>query len=226
LNNRNAPWPAPPSPAIAPAKLLVLLAVFWTATMQPAFAHHALEAGQTLNFELAFLSGLAHPVINLEHLAYVIAIGVLVAVGQGSRYLPALFVGGTTVGCLLAANGFVVPYGEVLVLVALTIIGLALILGRSRIGIVDAAGFIVTGIIHGSVYAQDILGEVHTAVVGYLLGFAVIQSVVATSAMMMAFWLWRGDRLYENARIVGGLVAGVGLTVMFQMVVRSLPMVS
>lgn len=197
------------------AALLALLAA------QPALAHHALMPGQPLNFELAFVSGVAHPMINFEHFAYVVAIGLLAAVGQGSKFLPAWFVAGTIIGCIMAVNGFFVPYDKWLILVALVVIGGALVWGRQRLGIVDIGAFLITGVLHGSVYAESIIGNVTTSIAGYLLGFAVIQTVVAMGAMYAAYAIWRGDKLYENARVIGGAVAGVGLTIIGQGMVQA-----
>ena len=200
----------------------VFIALIALLAAQPAFAHHALMPGQPLHFELAFISGIAHPMINFEHFAYVVAIGVLAAVGQGSKFLPFWFVAGTILGCLMAVSGFVIPYDKWLILVALVVIGAALVWGRQRLGIVDIGAFLVTGVLHGSVYAESIIGNVTSSVAGYLLGFAIIQTVVATGAMYAAYALWRGDKLYENARVIGGAVAGVGLTIIGQGLVQAL----
>ena len=198
----------------------VLLAALVVA--QPALAHHAVGGGQTLDFELAFVSGLAHPVINVEHFAFVIAIGIAAAVAQGSRWLPVWFVGGTVLGCVIAVAGYEIPYAYWIMLLALVAFGAALVWGRQRIGYIDLAVFFVTGILHGSVYAESIIGNVTSSIAGYLAGFAIIQTVIAMGAMMVAYALWRGDRLYENARVVGGVVTGVGLTVLAQGIVQTL----
>src|SRR5690606_12921187 len=183
------------------AALLALLAA------QPALAHPALLPGPPLNFELAFVSGVAHPMINFEHFAYVVAIGRLAAVGPGSKFLPPCCVAGTIIGCIMAVNGCFVHYDKWLILVALVVIGGALVWGRQRLGIVDIGAFLNTGVLHGSVYAESIIGNVTTSIAGYLLGFAVIQTVVAMGAMYAAYAIWRGDKLYENARVIGGAVA-------------------
>lgn len=200
----------------------VFIALIALVVAQPAFAHHMLAPGAPIDIELAFISGLAHPIINFEHFAYVVAIGILAAVAQGSKFLPVWFVGGTIIGCIIAVSGFVIPYDQWLILIALVVIGGALVLGRQRVGFVDIGAFLVTGVLHGSVYAESIIGNVTSSVAGYLVGFAIIQTVVATGAMYAAYALWRGDKLYENARVIGGAVAGVGLTIIGQGLVQAL----
>jgi len=182
----------------------------------PAFAHHALGGKLPVDFGTGFVSGLAHPVINIEHFAFVIAVGVVTAVAQGSWLLPVWFVGGTILGCLASISGFSPPFIAWYVPISVAILGIALALGRSRLGLADIGFFLVAGFLHGAVYAETIIGSENNSVRGYLLGFALIQVAVAMGAMMAAYTLWCGDKLYANARVVGGVVAGVGLTILAQ----------
>ncbi|AEQ50172.1 HupE/UreJ family protein [Pelagibacterium halotolerans] len=190
------------------------LATFAVAT--PALAHHALGGRQPIDFGEGFFSGLAHPIINFDHFAFIVAVGVFAAVTQASKLQPAWFVGGTILGCLLMLNGVVIPFNGWLVHAAVLALGLALALGKRRMRFLDTGAFLLAGLLHGSLYAQAIVGSVSVSIGGYLLGFAIIQTIVATGAMFAAYMLWRGDQLYANARVVGGVVAGVGLTVMAQ----------
>ena len=195
---------------------IALSGALLTLTSTEAFAHHALGGRLPFDFTTGLLSGLAHPVINFEHFAFVVALGVLTAVAQGSRLLPVLFVAGTVAGCLAVVQGFAVPSLPWYVAVSVALLGIALALGHRRLGQFEAALFAVAGFLHGAAYAQSIIGTGINSLTGYLLGFAIIQVVVALSAMVAAYWLWCGDKLYANARVVGGMVAGVGLTVMVQ----------
>lgn len=197
-------------------RLAALAGLAILAATTPALAHHAIGGRVPMSFETGFVSGLFHPVINFDHFAFVVAVGVFAAVTQASKLLPAWFVGGTVIGCLLAVNGMVIPLDVWLVHVALLALGVVLALGKSRSPAFDTAAFAIAGVLHGSVYAEAIIGGVTASFGGYLLGFAVIQTIVATGAMFAAYTLWCGDRLYANARIVGGVVAGVGLTVLVQ----------
>ena len=182
----------------------------------PALGHHALGREAPMSFGEGLISGLAHPVINFDHFAFVVGIGVLTAVGQASKFLPVWFVGGSILGTVLAVNGMAIPYAGWLAHFALIAIGLALALGYKRLHAVDIAAFAAAGLLHGSVYADAVVGTVAHSLSGYLIGFAIIQALIATGAMMAVYMLWAGDRLYANARIVGGFVAGVGLTVLIQ----------
>lgn len=194
----------------------MLTIIFSLVFAQSGFAHHSLAGRTPASFFEGFISGIAHPIINVDHLAFVIAIGLITAVGQASKLLPVWFVAGTLVGCVLGYNGFMIPYGIHIVHVALIAIGLSLIFAEKRIPWLDLIAFAITGILHGNVYSTAIFGTVANPFSGYLIGFAVIQIAIATAAMMAAYWLWVGDRLYANARIAGGFIIGVGLTIIAQ----------
>ncbi|MBK8082428.1 MAG: HupE/UreJ family protein [Devosia sp.] len=191
-----------------------------------ALAHHALGGSIPIGFGEGLLSGLAHPVIEVDHLAFVLAVGVLTAVSQGGLSLPVWFVGGTIAGCLLNAGSLQLqPAGWMVPLSAL-LIGGYLASGRSDNGHWHKWIFVTAGALHGLAYSQSIIGSENNSLQGYLLGFAIIQTIVAWTAMLAAYWFWRGDRLYANARVFGGVLAGVGLTALYQAAVASvLPIV-
>lgn len=200
--------------------LLAALCALMPAT--PALAHHALGGNLPMRFETGLISGLAHPVINFDHFAFIVAVGVFAAVTQASKLLPLWFVLGTVAGCLLAVGGSTIPLDVWLVHAALLALGWALAFGKQRMPIVDTAAFAIAGVLHGSVYAEAIVGTVSSSLGGYLVGFAIVQMLVASGAMFAAYALWCGDRLYANARVIGGVIAGVGLTVLVQTGVSAL----
>jgi urease accessory protein len=76
--------------------------------------------------------------------------------------------------------------------------------------------FLSGGLLHGSAYAESIIGSDATSLNGYLLGFALVQSVLAVSVAWGAYAIWCGDRLYHNARLAGGITLGIGLGTLWQ----------
>ena len=58
----------------------------------PAAAHHPLGGGVPSNFFEGFLSGLAHPVIGFDHLAFIVAIGLVAALKPQGWLMPIAFV--------------------------------------------------------------------------------------------------------------------------------------
>lgn len=195
--------------------------VFLALTSQ-AQAHHALGGRLPIGFGEGLISGLAHPVIEADHLAFVLAVGILTAVSQGGLWLPVWFVGGTVVGCLLNAGSLGLQPAAWMVPLSALLIG-----GYLASGHEDSRGcnrwlFLAAGALHGLAYSQAIMGSENNSLQGYLLGFAIVQTLVAWAAMLAAYWFWRGDRLYANARVFGGVLAGVGITALYQAGVASL----
>src|ERR1700721_4016896 len=68
----------------------ILLAAPCLLVAAPASAHHAMGGPPSTAIE-GFLSGLGHPVIGADHLALLLAVGVIVGVARLSVLLPAFF---------------------------------------------------------------------------------------------------------------------------------------
>ena len=57
-------------------RLMALSTVLTFAASAPAHAHHMLGGRTPVTFMQGLLSGLGHPVIGIDHLAFVVAMGV------------------------------------------------------------------------------------------------------------------------------------------------------
>ncbi|MGZ8211581.1 MAG: HupE/UreJ family protein [Burkholderiales bacterium] len=66
-----------------------------------AYAHHAMDYEAPTNLFEGFVSGLAHPVIGLDHFLFVIAIGAACYFFGRRAASPALFIAGTIGGTVL-----------------------------------------------------------------------------------------------------------------------------
>jgi urease accessory protein len=104
-----------------------------------------------------FLSGLAHPLLGLDHLLVMLAIGVWAA-QQGGRALwavPLAWVGGMLAGFALAGAGWVMPWAELAIVSSLLVFGLLLALRRPPTlpaAMAVAAGF---ALFHGHVHGLE-----------------------------------------------------------------------
>ena len=108
--------------------IIVTLLVLFTA--DPALAHHAMDGATPTTFWHGLLSGLGHPVIGLDHLAAVIAVGCLAA-GQRRGVLLAIgYVAAMVVGAAAHIGEAAVAGAELMV--ALSVVALGLVLLRSR----------------------------------------------------------------------------------------------
>src|SRR5918995_6253077 len=105
--------------------VVALMAVF---AVDPALAHHPMGGATPATFWHGLLSGLGHPVIGLDHLAAVIAVGCLAATQPKGAVLAAGYVIATLAGAAAHIGEATVPNAEVFV--ALSVVALGLIVFR------------------------------------------------------------------------------------------------
>ena len=123
-----------------------------------AFAHHPMGGATPNTFMDGFLSGIGHPIIGIDHLAFIVLVG-LAAVFLTRKYMaPLVFVGGTLAGCLLIANGTVLPYAELIITGSVILLGALVMSGRKIPTAVYLAIFAIAGIFHGGAYGEAIIG--------------------------------------------------------------------
>lgn len=157
----------------------VALAGAAIAAAGPALAHHAMDSETPTTLAQGLLSGLAHPVIGPDHLAFVVGIGILSAFMRRGWTLPAIFLLAGAFGTALHLGGIGVPGAELLVALSVLLAGLAIWLhGRTPLAIAAAlCGF--GGMVHGYVQAESIVGAEPSPLGAYLAGLALVQLGIA-----------------------------------------------
>ncbi|MDE0780520.1 MAG: HupE/UreJ family protein [Alphaproteobacteria bacterium] len=196
-------------PAVTAAVLVLLIAV-------PAYAHHPMGGLTPSTFVEGLLSGIGHPIIGIDHLAFVIGIGLAASFLSRGLAMPAFFVGATLLGTgihLLAVN---LPIVEVVISASVLLLGVMIATKRSQPPLIWASLFVVAGIFHGYAYGEAIVSAESTPLVAYLVGFAITQYLVAGAAFLIA----RKAQDVVGAkpvgtRIGGSFVAGVGFVFLF-----------
>lgn len=180
----------------------------------PALAHHPMGGAVPATLWEGFASGIGHPVIGPDHLAFLLAAGVLAATLPARRGLLALlvFVAGGFAGSLAHVAG--IGFGPVEALVALSVVaaGLAL-LWRGVPAALVPAGFALAGLLHGHAFAEAIIGAEQGALVAYLGGLALVQAALGAGVMLVARRLDPGaPRLRRPAGALATLAGVVFLT--------------
>jgi len=183
-----------------------------TAITDLATAHHPMDGATPSNFFEGLLSGFGHPIIGLDHFAFVIGVG-LVALMLGRRFtLPLAFIGATIAGVVIHLASISLPAVETVIALSVLLIGGLVISGGKLPTLVFAALFAVAGLFHGFAYGEAIFGAETTPMLAYFLGFAVIQYVIAVGVGYTVQGLADlTEKAVTNARIAGGVVSGVGL---------------
>lgn len=152
---------------------------------QQALAHHAMGGKTPSNFFGGFVSGLAHPVIGLDHLAFVVAIGLLSAGLVRGAFIPAGFGVAALAGTAIHLLTLDLPASEIAIAISVITFGAILVMPNRLNWLVLAVLAAIAGLFHGYAYGEAIVGAQMTPLVAYLLGFTLIQYVVALIAQAL-----------------------------------------
>lgn len=199
-------------PTRFPTRIAFAVAVVALFAADPASAHHMMGGKLPQTLAQGLLSGLAHPVIGLDHFAAIIGAGIVAAlIGRG--FAPVLaFTTAMIAGVMLHVGRADIPAAELLVGLSTAAIGL-LILLRAGFGVLPVAIlFALTGIVHGYALGESIVGAESAPLGAYLAGLLVIQSVIAAGAFLTTRMIAaRGVSFSLFAlRIAGAAIALVG----------------
>jgi len=182
-----------------------------------ALAHHPLGGGTPETFMHGFLSGVGHPVIGIDHFAFVVAVGLVAAFAARRFVSPLAFVVATMVGCLLHFGGLMLPMSELLIAVSVLALGAVVLSGKRLSDLTQIAAFSVAGLFHGFAYGGAIIGAEATPLVAYLAAFSLTQFLIAAGVMVLVTAVWRSaDVKAIQPRLAGALVAGVGLVFVWE----------
>ena len=185
----------------------------------PAAAHHPMGGKLPATLTQGLLSGLGHPIIGLDHLAAIIAVGCIAAWYRTGPALVVGFVAAMTAGVALHLIEATVPASEILVALSVMALGATLVLRKALHPAAALTLFVIAGLLHGYALGESIVGAEPTPLAAYLIGLAVIQAAIALGAMtlvrLVAHPAW-GD--LAPVRLVGAGIAGVGLAILVQQV--------
>jgi urease accessory protein len=177
-----------------------------------AHAHHAMDGETPGTLMEGLISGLAHPVIGLDHLAFIVAAGIAAGVLGLGRMSPLAFVAASIAGVFVHLALIDVPAVEPVIAVSVVLAGGLLALSARGLGAAAWVGlFAVAGLFHGYAYGEGIVGAEATPLAAYLLGLLVIQSLIALACHWVASrrnWLPQA----VEPRLVGAAAFGVGLS--------------
>lgn len=209
------------TPALKTGLFSLSLGVALIAVAHPALAHHAMGGKLASNGWQGLLSGLAHPVIGLDHLAFVVAIGLLSARFQRGLVLPVSFLVMALVGTGLHVSRVDLPGAELLIASSVVLAGATLIVRQPWHLSVLAAIAAIAGCFHGYAYGESIVGAEPTPLVAYLIGFTLIQLAIAVTARQLAVSLLgvTVERATPALRYCGFAVGAIGLVFLAQAIV-------
>lgn len=201
---------------LSPHKLYTIAFLAWIGvliTTQTAMAHHAFGGTLPKNFFEGFLAGLAHPVIGLDHLAFIVAIG-LISVKYVPRFLlPTTFVLASLAGTGVHLLALDLPAAEIAVSVSVIVFGVMLLISKTVNWIVMLLLATIAGIFHGYAYGESIVGAQMSPLFAYLLGFSFIQFGIAMFAGVIGKFAIEkfADRRFSVMQFSGLAICAIGV---------------
>lgn len=209
MRRRDGSWPAAPV-------VRTVLAALAGAAATAAQAHHAMDGATPVTVAQGMLSGLAHPVIEIDHLLFLLGAAVWVA-ASGLRHRVALAALALLAACgaagtLLHASGVTLPAAEVGVALTLLLTALALLRARAPAAAVLLMA-LLGGLLHGYAYGESIVGAEPRPLGAYLAGLALVQ--VTMLCAVHELWLALARRAHGGQRSLRGrqgLALALGLT--------------
>ena len=208
------------------ARVLSLLAraaavLFTCGLSLPAWAHHPMDGVVPTTVWQGLLSGLAHPVIGPDHLAFLLAAALLAAWsgirGWRGAWLALAFVGAGAIGTLLRRPGVELPLVEAGVALTLLVVAVALLWQRrsaASSALVFALVFaLVSGGLHGWAYGEAVLGAEAAPIGAYLFALAMMQACLLALTHRLGLWSLRAmpAGIPHARNITGALSMAVGL---------------
>lgn len=191
--------------AILSSMCVLILAV-------PVLAHHPNGGLTPSNFAQGFLSGLGHPVIGIDHLVFVVTLGLLAALSnKKGLIIPAAFVIATAMGTGIHLQSIDLPATELIISASVLVMGVFLA-QKNQVNLTLLAVLAaIAGIFHGYAYGESIIGAETTALGAYLLGFCGIQLVISA----IAFYLGQkivaqAPKTHQELRFAGFTISGIG----------------
>jgi urease accessory protein len=123
-----------------------------------------------------FSSGLAHPLLGVDHLVAMVAVGVLAVMISKRWVAPAAFLGAMALGGAVALAGVELPFVEALIILSVFALGAALVAGRAAWWIPAVALVGIAGFFHG--HAHGVEAPTGASPVAYVAAF-----LLATAAL-------------------------------------------
>lgn len=166
------------------------------------------------------VAGLQHPALGLDHLVFIVVLGIAAALTRMGILLILAFVATAAVATYGRAVNFDYPYVEQLVALTVIAAGVLLALGFGASKLIWLPFAAVAGLLHGYAFGEEVLGADGLPIAGYILGGTVACAVIAFAAKLIASWVpGLADPRWWPLRLAGVLVAVLGAYLLAQLVI-------
>ena len=196
----------------------ILAATFFLGT-RSASAHYLMGGKTPATFVDGLLSGVGHPIIGPDYLAFLLALGIAVGVFRLSFVNPFLFVAAMICGVAIRVAGLYLPAADPIVPISVLIAGLMLIIEERIAPAWWMAVFVAASLFHGYTYGDSIYGAEAGPLIAYVIGLAAVQVVMTVGVAFATRGLWK---LWSMApRLAGAAFCGVGFAALVAQLIHS-----
>jgi urease accessory protein len=193
-------------------RCVTLVGAGLVASASTASAHHLMGGKTPATFADGILSGVGHPIIGPDHLAFLVALGIAVGVGRLSLVTPFLFLLAMACGVAAHVAAVNIQAAELIVALSVLIAGVLIALDWHIPAKAWAAIFSIAGFFHGYAYGESIYGAEPTPLVAYLVGLVAVQTGLVVGIAFASRAVLMASRI--GPRLVGAAICGVGFTVL------------
>jgi urease accessory protein len=168
------------------------------------------------------VSGLQHPALGLDHLAFIAVLGIVAALTRAGIPTILAFLVTAALATYARAVNFDYPYVEQLVALTVIAAGVLLALGLGAKKLIWLPFAAVAGLLHGYAFGEEVLGADQPVIAAYIIGGTVACAVIALIARLIAS---RVPGLPDPGswllRIAGALVAVLGIVLLAQLMMET-----
>lgn len=152
----------------------------------PAIAHHPFGGAAPQTIFSGLVSGIGHPVLGFDHLAFIIAVGLVAAMLRRGIAIPLTFLLAAVAGTGLHLAEMNLPISELVIAFSVLLFGLLVIARRELNTTAVIALTALASVFHGYAYGEAIVGAEPTPLVAYLVGFTLIQGAIIAATYLLS----------------------------------------
>ena len=158
------------------------------------------------------LSGITHPAVGLDHLTFMVVIGLVAALANTSLLVIGCFVAASLVGIVVHAANFDFAYSEQFVAIGVILAGLLLLMGYGSRRSIWLPFTVIAGLVHGYAFGETILGANLDVTAVYMAGvLGVLVAITVAMLLVISRVLKVSDAQSIPVRAAGGVIAMIGI---------------
>jgi len=178
-----------------------------------AWAHHPMGGATPETIPTGLLSGLAHPLVGLEHLAFLLGLACVLSLSRVPLGGSVATFGLTTlIGSLIHVFGWSLPWPNLLIAASVVGSGVLVIAGSQLHRSIGMGLGAIAGLWHGFAYGEAVVGADPAILTAYLTGVAAVQTgtLVAVNIFLARAAAWFPQGVSLALRLTGFAICVVG----------------